>query len=452
MSKSVGNVMDPWQILDSRGADALRWWMFSQGSPWTPTRASMAAIDSSLREMLLTLWNTFSFFSTYASLNGFDAADAAVPAVAERSELDRWVLSRLASTVGAVTDGLDHYEPLAAASALGSLVEDLSNWYVRRSRRRFWRTDPDAPPSDTLAAHATLHRVLVDVAVMLAPFCPFVADRMWRELTGAGEAESVHLADWPDPDTSTVDRGGRVDGGLEAQMSLARRLTSLGRAARSEARVRVRQPLARALVFVPPGAPGVLSNVVADELNVDEIVMAEELGEVLRFELIPNYKALGPRLGSSVQALRTALTGLDGAQVAATLEAGGTVCVALPDGVVQLGAGDLELRVQGQPGFAVSRDGGEVVALDLTLDEGLRLRGLAREVVRLVQDLRKSNGLEVSDRIRLHLTGLDELAAHFAAIGSEVLAESVESTAGVGDGVVLGLDGLPDAMAWIERA
>ena len=184
MSKSVGNVMDPWQILDSRGADALRWWMFSQGSPWTPTRASLSAIDASLREVLLTLWNTFSFFTTFAALNGFDPADPEVPPVVERPDLDRWVLSRLASTVAEVTTALDAYEPLAAASAFGSLVEDLSNWYVRRNRRRFWRTDPDAPPADSLAAHATLHEVLATLSVVLAPFCPFVADRMWRELDG----------------------------------------------------------------------------------------------------------------------------------------------------------------------------------------------------------------------------------------------------------------------------
>ena len=204
MSKTLGNIIDPWSILDTRGADAMRWWMFSQGSPWTPTRATLGAIDTAMRDMLLTLWNTFSFFTTYASLNEFDPADPAIPTPAERGPLDRWILSRLASTTSSVTDALTTYEPLAAATALGGLVDDLSNWYVRRSRRRFWRTDPDAPAGDTLAAQATLHTVLTTLALLLAPLCPFVSDAMWRQLTGAVDGESVHLADWPTADAAVA--------------------------------------------------------------------------------------------------------------------------------------------------------------------------------------------------------------------------------------------------------
>ena len=461
MSKSVGNVIDPWEILGTRGADPLRWWMFSQGSPWTPTRVSLGVIDTSTRETLLTLWNTLSFFTTYASLNGFDPADPAIPAPQARPALDRWARSRVGSTVAAVTAALDAYEPLEAASALALLVDDLSNWYVRRSRRRFWRTDPDAAPGDSLAAQATLHEALVTVSVLLAPFCPFVADRAWRELTGAAEEDSVHLADWPERSAGEAPaerRGGpaggwadAVDPGLEEQMALARRLTSLGRAARSEAGVRVRQPLARALVFLAPGAPPLLEDVVADELNVDEVVVAEELGEVLHFELVPNFKVLGPRLGPAVKELRAALAALDTAAAAASLEAGGAVTVDLPGGPVELGAGEVELRVQGQAGFAVSREGAEVVALDLRLDEGLRLRGLAREVVRHVQDLRKATGLDVSDRIRLHLVGVDDLAPMAEVIGREVLATEVAFGPGAGEGTPLDLDGVDGARAWIEK-
>jgi isoleucyl-tRNA synthetase len=460
MSKSVGNVIDPWEILGTRGADPLRWWMFSQGSPWTPTRVSLAVIDASLRETPLTLWNTLSFFTTYASLNGFDPSDPAVPVPADRPALDRWALSRVGSTVGRVTAALDAYEPLEAASALAELVDDLSNWYVRRSRRRFWRTDPDAPPADSLAAQATLHEALVTVALLLAPFCPFLAERAWRELTGAAEDDSVHLADWPEragagaPADAVADGtgwAGVVDAELEAQMALARRLTSLGRAARSEAGVRVRQPLGRALVYLPPGSPPLLPGVVEDELNVDEVVVTAELDEVLAFELVPNFKLLGPRLGERVKELRTALATVDAAAAAASLEAGGSVTVELPGGPVALAAGEVELRVQGQAGFAVSRQGGEVVALDLSLDEGLRRRGLAREVVRHVQDLRKASGLEVSDRIRLYLVGVDELAPMLDSIAAEVLATDVVGGPGTGEGTALELDGLPDARAWIEK-
>jgi isoleucyl-tRNA synthetase len=401
-----------------------------------------------MRDMLLTLWNTFSFFTTYASLNGFDPADPAVPVEGERGELDRWILSRLAGTVSAATEGLAGYEPLDAALAVSSLVDDLSNWYVRRSRRRFWRTDPDAPPSDTLAAQATLHTALVTLSLLLAPMCPFVSDTMWRHLTGAGDDQSVHLADWPTAETELVDTE------LEAQMALARRLTSLGRAARGEAGVKVRQPLARALVFLPSGAPEILRDIVADELNVDEVDTAEELSEVIEFELMPNFRALGPRLGDRVKELKPALAKLDGAAAAAALEAGEPVTVTLGGEPVELSPDDVQLRVRGQQGFAVSREGGEVVALDLAVTDALRRRGLAREVVRLVQDLRKTSGLQVSDRIRLHLTGLDVIADHFDLIGREVLAVSVDTSPGAGEGTLLELD--DDALAepvraWLEK-
>ncbi len=454
MSKSLGNIIDPWKILDTRGADAMRWWMFSQGSPWTPTRATLGAIDTAMRDMLLTLWNTFSFFSTYASLNGFDPADPAVPAAADRGPLDRWILSRLASATVVVTESLRGYEPLAAATAVGDLVDDLSNWYVRRSRRRFWRTDPDAPPGDTLAAQATLHDVLTTLSLLLAPLCPFVSDAMWRQLTGAddhdgaGAGDSVHLADWPVANTALVDPE------LEAQMALARRLTSLGRAARSEASVKVRQPLARALVFLPADAPEILRAIVADELNVDEIDTADELSEVIQFELVPNFSTLGPRLKDRVKDLRPALATLDGAAAAAALEAGESITVLVGGEPVELSPDDVQLRVRGQQGFAVSREGGEVVALDLTLDEGLRKRGLAREVVRLVQDLRKTSGLEVSDRIRLRVEGLDAVAEHFDYIAREVLAVEIMTGPGDGEGIVLELDDellAQPVRIWLEK-
>jgi isoleucyl-tRNA synthetase len=419
MSKSVGNVIDPWEILDSRGADPLRWWMLSQGSPWTPTRVSLAAIDASLRDTLLTLWNTWSFFTTYATLNGFDPADPAVPAPADRSVLDRWMRSRLHATVALVTASLDGYEPYPAATAVAELVDDVSNWYVRRSRRRFWRTDPDADPGDALGAHATLHETLVTVARLLAPLTPFLADRMWRDLTGAAEDDSVHLTDWPAADT------GATDPALEAGMALARRLASLGRAARSEAGVKVRQPLARALVYLPPGSPVLPDGVVEDELNVDRIEVTAELGEVLAYELVPNYKLLGPRLKDRVQHLRAAMASVDAAAAAAELAAGRPVVVPLEGGPVELAGDDVELRVRAQPGFAVSRDGAEVVALDLTLDDDLRRRGLAREVVRHVQDLRKATGLDVADWIGLHLEGVDELGPLTDLIAREVLARTV---------------------------
>jgi len=445
MSKSVGNVIDPWEVLNTRGADPLRWWMFSQGSPWTSTRAGLNAIDASLRETLATLWNTFSFFTTYASLNQFDPRDPEIPAPADRAAIDQWILSRLESVTVAVTEALDGYEPLGGTDAIAQLIDDLSNWYVRRSRRRFWRTDPSAPRSDSLAAQATLLQVLQRLTLLLAPFCPFVAERLYAELFDVDDRASVHLALWPvaEPQHRNVD--------LEASMDVARRLTSLGRAARAEAGVKVRQPLSRALVFLPSGTPMPPAGVVEDELNVDVLEYGSELAEVLTFELVPNFRVVGPRLGEAVKELKPALARLDSVATAETLEAGGRVIVELSSGSFELGGDDLELRVKSQGGFAVSRDGGEVIALDLTLNDDLLRRGYLRDVVRQVQDLRKNSGFDVSDRITLHVTGIEDLHEGFLTLASEVLATEVLVGEGAGEGTALELDDGRDAKAWVVR-
>lgn len=444
MSKSKGNVIDPWDIVSTRGADALRWWMFSQGSPWASSRVSFEVIDNALRMTMLTWWNTYAFFSTYASLNAFDPADPRIPAEADRSAMDRWILSRLEATNATVTAGLDGYEPLGAAEAIESLVDDLSNWYVRRSRRRFWRTEVGAPVEDSLAAQATLHTVLVELALLMAPMTPFVADVTWRALTGADDVDSVHLADWPAPAPQ------RRDVDLEAQMAVTRRLTSLGRSSRSDASVKVRQPLARAVVFLAPGSPSPLLDVVADELNVDEVELGTDLASVLTYELVPNFKRLGPRLGEAVQHLRGALATVDGTAAAAAFDEGRTVTVDLGGTTVELSAEDVELRMRGDESFAVTRDGAEVVALDLNLTDALVVRGHARELVRLIQDLRKSSGFDVADHIAVILRGAEFLGEHLADVASEVLADTVDHGIGEGEGTALDLDGHA-VEVWIRR-
>ncbi len=446
MSKSLGNVIDPWEVLSTSGADALRWWMFSQGSPWTSTRASFNAIDASFRETLATLWNTFSFFTTYASLNKFDPRDPEIPSFENRNAIDQWILSRVETVTALVTQSLDGYEPLSGTGALISLIDDLSNWYVRRSRRRFWRTDPTTPRSDSLAAHATLLEVLQRVTLLLAPFCPFVTERLYRELNTVSDADSVHLVDWPRADLS------RCNEALERSMDVARRLTSLGRAARAEAGVKVRQPLARALVFLPPSTPRPPVGVVEDELNVDVLEYGRELAEVLTFELVPNFRTVGPRLGEAVKELKSALAQLDSVDAANKIEAGATVSVTLSSGVFELTGDDLELRVKSQGGFAVSRDGAEVVALDLAIDDELRRRGYLRDVVRQIQDLRKNSGLDVADRIVLRVIGLDDLSDGFELLAREVLATEVLNMPGPNEGTVLQLDDARDARVWLARA
>ena len=446
MSKSQGNVIDPWEVLNTRGADPLRWWMFSQGSPWTSTRAGLSAIDSSLRDTLATLWNTFSFFTTYASLNEFDPKDPEIPAPEDRQDIDKWILSRLEYVTVAMTEALDGYEPLSGTLAMNQLIDDMSNWYVRRSRRRFWRTDPNAPRSDSLAAQATLLEVLQRITLLLAPFCPLISERLYAELFEVTATDSVHLVDWPKSEPQ------RRNVALEEAMDVARRLTSLGRAGRAEAGVKVRQPLARALVFLPQGSPMPPKGIVEEELNVDELEYGSELAEVLTFELVPNFRTVGPRLGEAVKELKPALAKLDSVAAAETLEAGGTVALNLSTGTFELSSEDLELRVKSQGGFAVSREGGEVIALDLTLNDELLRRGYLRDVVRQVQDLRKTTGLDVSDRITLHLTGVDDLSDGFAVLASEVLATQIIAGEGSGEGTVIELDDGRDAKAWVTKS
>jgi isoleucyl-tRNA synthetase len=359
--------------------------------------------------------------------------------------MDRWILSRLESVTATVTTALDGYEPLGGTDALVQLVDDLSNWYVRCNRRRFWRTDPTAPPSDSLAAQATLLEVLRRLTLLMAPFCPFLCERLYSELFDEGEMASVHLADWPATDPS------RRDESLESSMDVARSLTSLGRGARAEAGIKVRQPLARALVFLPSGAPMPPAGVVEEELNVDVLEYGTDLSAVLSFELVPNFRTVGPLLGEAVKELKPALRALDSVLAAQTLEAGGSISIRLSTGVFELSGEDIELRVKGEEGFAVSRDGGEVIALDLTLDDGLRRRGYLRDVIRQVQDLRKNSGFDVSDRIVLHVTGIDDLADGFELLASEVLASEIIAGAGLGEGTALELDDGRRARAWVTR-
>jgi isoleucyl-tRNA synthetase len=415
MSKSKGNVIDPWEIFRTKGADPLRWYFFSAGSPWTNRRVYGEGIDESIRKFLLTLWNTLSFFVTYANLEGFGPGDAGASGGAGSGGhvLDRWLESRRAATVAAVTDALEAYDTLAAAQTLESFVDDLSNWYVRRSRPRFWKA------SDR-KAFATLYRALSTVATLLAPFCPFVADEIYRVL--GGTEPSVHLENWPKPEPALVDPD------LEAEMALARRLVALGRAARGEARMKVRQPLRRALLLVPGG--GRLSADVAaqvsEELNVRSLEVVESLAGLVRYSVVPNFRALGPRLGPKMPAVKAALASADGAEVSRSLEEIGSYTVTVDGEAVVLGAAELEVRAEEHEEFALTQDGPYAVALDLTIDDELRLEGLARELARAVNDHRKASGLVIADRIRVRLWGnglvTEAAQRHGEWIAGEVLA------------------------------
>ncbi len=443
MSKRLGNVIDPWEVVNKHGADALRWYMITGGTPWSARRVSHDIIQESLRRYLLTLWNTYSFWVTYASLENFDPTSCSVP-MAQRSELDRWILAELDDTVRHMSNSLEAFDASGAGRRLDLLVDDLSNWYVRRSRRRFWKSAAEA---DTQSAFLTLWECLTTIAKLSAPFTPFVADEIYTNLTGTGAEDhaSVHLARWPQPDDA------RTNDSLRTGMALVRRLVALGRAARTDARVKVRQPLSRALIVMPRAEADLLEGLeplVAEELNVKEVEAAHGLQELVTYSVRPNFKLLGPRFGARVKDVARALSAADAHALTDSLETTGAAVVHVDGEPLSLSTDELDVRIEGREGFSLAREGAYGVALDLELDAELIAEGIAREVVRAVQELRKASGLAVADRIELWLESDDEavtraLDQHRDAIAAEVLATRVkvnESPASETHATELGLD------------
>ena len=417
MSKSLGNAIDPWDVLNRQGADALRWFLITTGSPWASRRVGAEILDEVVRQFLLTLWNVYAFFVTYANASGFDPGSSDDVPLDRRPELDRWILSQLAGTVEEVRRRLEAYDATGAGRRIARLVDDLSNWYVRRARRRFW--DPEGTGgADTRSAFLTLHECLVTIAVLLAPFTPFIAEEAWRNLAAGrgGAPDSVHLAAYPEPDPT------RVAETLDAAMASVRQIVELGRRVRTETRMKVRQPLPEAVIHHPGDAEALrpLLPLIAEELNVKEVVLAGSADAFGRWRAKPNFRTLGPRLGTSVQEVARALEADDGS-VATALARGETVSV----GGIQLAPADVDLAQETLEGWGVATDAGITVALELELTPELRAEGLAREIVRLVQDARKAAGLAVSDRIVLGIEAGSDLERAVTDFERFVAAETL---------------------------
>ena len=431
MSKHLGNILQPVPLMDRHGADALRWFMLCSGSPWSARRVGHAALEEIVRKVLLTYWNTASFLTLYAGAAGWSpdgptpapagSDRPAPPAATQRSVLDRWALSELDRTVVEVDAAMEDFDTARAGRRLAAFVDDLSNWYVRRSRRRFWEGDP--------AALATLHECLEVLTRLLAPFVPFITEKVHDALVGT---DSVHLREFP---AST----GAWDPELAGQVALVRRLVELGRSARTASKVRTRQPLGRALVGAAGWAalPEELRAQVAEELNVQSVeALGTAGGELVDVSVKPNFRSLGRRFGGGTKAVAAAVADADPAALVAALRSEGTVSMFVDGRPVVLEPDDVVVTETPRTGWAVAADGGETVALDLTVTPELRRAGLAREVVRLVQDARKATGLEVTDRIALTWSASsaelgEALREHAGAVAGEVLAESfTEGTVG----------------------
>jgi isoleucyl-tRNA synthetase len=440
MSKSLGNTVEPWEIINRYGADAFRWYFFTSKLPWDGYRFSVETIGEAVRQFLLQLWNTYGFYVLYANASESGSAKPGAGHPEEPTELDQWVLSRLSATVETVTERLNEFDATFGGRAIQEFVDELSNWYVRRSRRRFWDGDP--------AAFATLRECLVTVAKLLAPFTPFIADEIYDNLDGA--EPSVHLCDFPEP--------GPRDQELEEAMAVARETVRRGLAARGQAKIKVRQPL-RAAVVVATGrereAIERLTGIVRDELNVHELRFVSEADELGEVEIKPNYRALGPRFGAQMPLVAAAVNGLDASRAAATLRDGGTVSISISGHDHELSAEDLQVSMKPLAGYQVEREGSHAVALELEIDDELRAEGWSRDIVRAVQSARQAAGLDISDRILLALGGDERLLAaariHQDYIASEVLATQVSYTEQPGGADPVMVDGAPLTIG-LERA
>ena len=421
MSKSRGNTVEPWQVLERYGADAFRWYFFTSKQPWDGYRFSAETIGEGVRLFLKQLWSTYYFYVLYAhaSTDELRAAPAsAEPASDGLDDLDRWALSRTAGTAELVAERLDAYDTTSAGRAIAGLVDELSNWYVRRSRRRFWDGDQ--------AAFDTLRTCLLAVSKLLAPLCPFIADEIYDNLDGS--LASVHLCDFP-----AGERIGARDEQLERGMALARETVRLGLGARAKAKIKVRQPLGEAVVVADGRereAIERLADVVREELNVKEVrfvAAAEELGS---YEVKANYRTLGPLFGRDMPLAADAIAALDPARVAAAVRDGGQIGISVGEREHTLTAQDVLLTMRAPDGYSVEREGAHAVALDLAIDEHLLREGRAREIVHAVQNARKTAGLQVEDRIELVLDGdpalIEAAATHREYIAGETLSPALE--------------------------
>jgi isoleucyl-tRNA synthetase len=414
MSKHLGNVLEPIPLMDAHGADALRWFMLASGSPWQARRVGTDAMQEVVSKVLSTLWSTASFQSLYGGLADWEPGHE----LTEPSMMDAWARSRTLATVRAVDDALMQFDSQSAGRLIAELIDDLSNWYVRRSRRRFWDGDADALE--------TLHRCLRDVVSIMAPFTPFITERLWQDLFAASEGvDSVHLAAWPAVDDDAINPR------LEEHMALVRRLVELGRAARSESGMKVRQPLSRALVAAERWSElGEQARAqIAEELNVLSLESLSDAEALIDVTVKPNFRSLGKRFGKRTPLVAKAIAAAPAAALATSVREG-KGDVEVEGETVSLDADDVIVTEVPQEGWTVASAGGESVALDLQLTEELRVLGTARDIVRAVQQLRKESGFEVTDRIQLTWNSDDPrvaaaLAEHEELIAGEILADRV---------------------------
>ena len=418
MSKHLGNVLQPIPLMDQHGADAVRWYMLAAGSPWSARRVGHDALSDVVRKTLLTYWNTVSFFSLYANAANFQVVEGAADSDVT---MDRWIISELNQLIATVDQAFEGFDSQEVGRLLATFIDDLSNWYVRRSRRRFWDGDEKAL--------STLYICLKTLTQLMSPLVPFITEHVWQSLVQVGEptaVESVHLSSFP------VSNPSKIDTALSSSVALSRRLVELGRAARAESKIKIRQPLARALIAANRWVdmdPEIREHI-QDELNVEKLdLLADESEGLVSISIKANFRSIGSRYGADVQAIAAAIAASDAASLVRDLRKAGSYTIAYGDKNAEITAEDLVITETPKEGWSVASHSGESVALDLTLTPELMTAGLMREVIRTIQEQRKGSGFEISDRIHVKWNGGAELATaiteYVAQISDEVLALSI---------------------------
>ncbi len=429
MSKHKGNVVDPWSVLDMQGADAVRWYFYSASSPWLPSRFGTENVSESQRKFMGTFWNTYAFYVLYANIDAFDPTQYTLD-YTSLNMMDKWVLSKLNTLVKEVDEHLEHYRIFESSRIMQDFVDELSNWYVRRSRERFWQSEM---PQDKINAYMTLHTVLVTLAKISAPFVPFMSEQIYQNLVktvNASEPVSVHLCDFPSFDLEMINVN------LEKSMEQVLQIVVLGRSCRNESNIKNRQPIGTMYV----GASEVLNlefiEIIAEELNVKNVEFKTDASEFITYSFKPQMRTLGPKYGKLLNAIRTALMELDGSKAMDELNTNGTLKLSLEGETIELSKEDLLIDIAQKGGFVSAVDKGYTVVIDTNLSEELLEEGFVREIISKIQTMRKEADFEVQDHILVTYTGNEKIAQvmskNSSLIAQEVLAKSV--TEGTLDG------------------
>ena len=422
MSKSKGNAVDPFEALSTYGADAIRWYFYINSAPWLPNRFHGRAVQEGQRKFLGTLWNTYAFFVLYADIDSFDATKYELE-YDKLTVMDKWILSRLHSTIRAVDDDLAGYRIPEAARALDSFVDDLSNWYVRRSRERFWAKGME---QDKVSAYMTLYTCLTELCRIAAPMIPFMTEEIYQNLVASidkSAPESVHLCRFPQVNEAWIDED------LEANMKELLKIVVCGRACRNTSGIKNRQPIARMFIKAAHELPDYFVQIIAEELNVKSVEFAEDVSEYTTYEIKPNLPTVGPKYGKFLGKIREALQAVDGNRAVSDLKEHGELTLPEVDASIHLAEEDLLITQIQKEGYVTDGDNEVTVVLDTHLTEELLEEGFARELVSKVQTMRKEAGFEVTDHIDVGFEGSDRIAGIFEkwgeTIAHDVLAESI---------------------------